>query len=920
MSTPSWGKQCPIHKHTSECVSLEEVSSTWVAFESLRLARHRVAVNHFWNLALECTEMEPRLKDSFRVQKPSEDTTLYDFICDILAKGEPAHILELRQWSDFRLGATISPSSSDGLRDVPNPTFSSFHGLFRGQIHLVLLRSIDRYVAKISHKAWETNDPGPSEIHGTDDSHFLCPSSSFVQASGTGKSRTCYEASRERCSFSLCLRESDRTVFSFPPADAQYRDALLSGIDTTSHETTHRHVAAHITALFKVLRLTLDKTDFTNWKKKHPDSSLSEYLHQLFTDDWSMTTPSNKKTELLSQVAQEAVAIATKFRAGSWRDMEGTCFNAAKDFLIELIATEPDACRRHKYAPGSESQGAEFIIFIDEAHTIANIDVATPYNLSDSERSQSALAIYERILRWLHGLPIFFVFLSTSSKVDRILTPLTKISSFREDSRHRVFPAITEIVGFDLTSQHVATGIIETKFTLKSLDSPELAVSFGRPLWFSLFETVAATADPTSHSPMRQVLHLAHEKMSLVADAKAEIRTTAILSWLSQRYLLRFDVTSSRGEKLANDLIQTYMRMVLAISEDRRQVMSVAPSEPVLVEVATQLLIHHKVDVPAILMQALSTALLAKGERGELVYRYLHLKAHDAVHQQRITAPLEMTNKFVFHRRVSFLAWCKMLFTDDAYAELMKSRPVQSDGNAQSFEDAFKNAWMFTSHFAQAQDSDVITLAQLYKCTFRGVALQCKDNQEAVDFVFGLIFAKEEDELINISKFAPVEFQIKNCVISIDIPPITRRITDPTHLCKQPTLTIVLQLGTGHGDVHALHQAARSTRKTIRFQHYDNHYQVVVTGLKAFRMSGEDELKQVTSLLDFRTTITGMPRMDITENRELQNNIGAGINMANIAHWGPVLDSDPKLKSEKRPLDGAHSEKVGSPKKRKETV
>jgi hypothetical protein len=161
--------------------------------------------------------------------------------------------------------------------------------------------------------------------------------------------------------------------------------------------------------------------------------------------------------------------------------------------------------------------------------------------------------------------------------------------------------------------------------TLRSVDNfchPDSLIRFGRPMW------VTQTLESTIETARYKVVHSKAPSWTMKES----------LAVLGVRMLL--DI-APRTE-VASDLVGNHMRQCIFVSQARDFIWSVSPSEPVLVEAATQLM--HETAAPAEpplscmlkrLAEALLTGLVEAGPRGELVARAILLLAADHACQKK---------------------------------------------------------------------------------------------------------------------------------------------------------------------------------------------------------------------------------------------------------------------------------------------
>ncbi|KAJ2926954.1 hypothetical protein H1R20_g10128, partial [Candolleomyces eurysporus] len=301
------------------------------------------------------------------------------------------------------------------------------------------------------------------------------------------------------------------------------------------------------------------------------------------------------------------------------------------------------------------------------------------------------------------------------------------------------------------------------------------------------------------------------------------------LACLAIRIMLDIDTTRRKGLRMASRLVESHMRIVWSVPEDRETMDTGAPSEPVLVEASAQLLHSDNIDMFDTLNTALSRNLIAKGERGELAARILFIHAQDRVSRHTLDY-----YSMKYHGPIRLLEFLKQLFTDAAYDYIKNAIPIEDKPGAEPLEDAFKDAWVNFSHFAQAGDYGVTKLDSLRQFFFRGVMLQCCDSQQTLDFTAPMVFVQDINSPFEEEDFSQLGVQVKNR--ATPVPTILdMKAFAPTS--RHPILTILLELGEAN--------APRTVDDgSVVFETLDRastggeeqHYQITVHGLDALRL------------------------------------------------------------------------------------
>nr|GAT59958.1 predicted protein [Mycena chlorophos] len=839
-----WKPDCSPHAHDAECYSGQD--QLWRMLEAGGDLAVQEAPALLWSWAMRCTAMDLRLRDILLGKGSlAEDLRLR---LQYIAGTEDRQALEdLRCLRQYRRPETLSPSASSDLTpssEFQNLTYVSFRAPFIGDHHKTLLATIDENVREMLRLA-SPNQSIP-----------LNPSAAFGQASCTGKSRAMAEIASERFAIMFCFREDNESQFAYPPADVELREFLL---EPTHQEDSRKRVACFLTELFKHTLVTLHSEEFVKFQQEPENNgvSLATVWYTYFSRQATTTTISPEKVAFNQAV--KTATILSENVTRSWMDCERDCVGACSVLIASLVSKQHTTLAHQ----------ADLLVLVDEAHTMADRDVVNELG----KRTESILQSLERVLRWLVTQSAFFLFLSTHSKLEKMLTPLSKMSSLREQLHYNLFPAITETVGFDLTSSAAIRKLLQDGFSIADVESPDLAVTFGRPVWQAMYATSKDVAP---------VLTLAFRKMDVNVDKSHHdyhaARDIARIAWASQRVHLSINLSDEGGRNLSQELAQTFMRIVYTIPSDRRYVATIAPSEPILVEAAAQLAARDRTPMAVIVQRLHSNNLVARGERGEIATRLVQLWAHDEVNQLRSGVSNELVPRLAFHRPVPLLEWLQVLLPPEIYAALIASAPVS--GPMQSFITAFEGAMMFTSHFVEADDSQVIRIEKLPNFFFRGAAVQCRPGQAQIDSVSPLAWTTGSS--LTQRDFGFLDVQTKNRKVENKLYEIPPTVIDPDGICCRPRLTMVFEFGEQKKPAFYIEQRPRRIHHP---KEAPSHWQVTLYGLDALQLPS-DQKEALLMMLDINAINSEHPRHHIPSNRILRNNLLAGHNEKNMTNWG----------------------------------
>jgi hypothetical protein len=294
---------------------------------------------------------------------------------------------------------------------------------------------------------------------------------------------------------------------------------------------------------------------------------------------------------------------------------------------------------------------------------------------------------------------------------------------------------------------------------------------------------------------------------------------------------------SPAAREVESQQVESHMRIVYAIPEHREYMRTGSSSEPVLAEAAgvhLNYISKHRgiyIEAPRILSENCQKGFLARGKRGELCGRLLLTVAHDiaVIEASHTTSALLKDIEPAFHRPVPVLDFLRALFAEDHHETILKATPVSDKPEAKTLETTFQEAFVFFSHFALAEDSDMLASKSLRTALFRGMALQAKDNQPSIDAVIP-IHMKGINEAITTRTTSAINLQFKNRQRSLDCS-VDRTITVPD--LENPAISIVFEFGETNAKLlrlQAHHQSHRATRSG-KMHPDDNHYSFVARGL-----------------------------------------------------------------------------------------
>lgn len=206
---------------------------------------------------------------------------------------------------------------------------------------------------------------------------------------------------------------------------------------------------------------------------------------------------------------------------------------------------------------------------------------------------------------------------------------------------------------------------------------------------------------------------------------------------LDTRIILTYEVSRFSVRAHETNLVTSHMRTVYSISRHLAYLRSGYSSEPILAEAAARQLYNWRRDQlqqystvePAvtILRESYRDGLLAHSEIRDTVGRLLLVLAHDHA---------ATNNGGVFSAHISVEAFFKALLPEEAADKLLDSVPdngINAQGMATTLREAYKDAVLNFTHFAQWEDDSTMIEDIALGCFIRHMALACRSNTAIVD-------------------------------------------------------------------------------------------------------------------------------------------------------------------------------------------
>ena len=428
-------------------------------------------------------------------------------------------------------------------------------------------------------------------------STFYSPYVSLVQSSGTGKTRLIRQLSENGVYvIYACLREE---VESGYPPRSLIASELLASTDVRSFQVY----------LLAVLRYLGEKIQNDNLTPQDLFSRCAFNTHGFWV------TIRCNMVDLLADTEMTELRLSELISA--------ECSSVGK--LIEnhhqKLFGKPDN-------QSNEKSPLRIIFAFDEAMKLVKEDTVSVEKPGEAKKSVPFYAL-RRALRSLQELgPAFAVFTDTSSRTS-VFSPASRV-----DLSHRVQVEGAKLFKpFYLTQMDIRRNLIKresAKISMKDIPTLAQLVSYGRPLWFTTFESGEAMEERSVDSTELRVMKLAIRKllggMKLIDLKNGRNIINVCIAILSSRLALDVEFNLDFSEQLASG----YMALLGYISPNREMVIARYASEPILAEAAAHCIWYLS---PSKIIEEYYKALryLPSGETGELVGRILLVLAFDSL-------------------------------------------------------------------------------------------------------------------------------------------------------------------------------------------------------------------------------------------------------------------------------------------------
>ncbi|KAI9783978.1 MAG: hypothetical protein M1839_002923 [Geoglossum umbratile] len=615
----------------------------------------------------------------------------------------------------------------------------------------------------------------------------------FVQSSGMGKSRLADNFGTTCPMINFILRKDS---VGYPPTDSKIQqfmcqeipDDVLKIVLNSPSKTEYPHPKAAIvwnhSVMFGILKASFEI--FNVWVEGQTctEMCLEELANtrhkEMKPSDTNRTgdTSSQERIDFCDEVERKASATARLLvQDQEWRRL----FNSTQDsavrkamegskYIKELLSVvEKLTNNLKKFRRRNQSDEHLLVIVFDEA---ASLFIPTRLSKLDSGR----YIALNRMCSFLKDHPLWFFFLSTESKVEKILPADISIpvdegevidysnkSSARFPSmgageiKLRVFPAFVSFP-LDIEDRSRMRNPVSKKEELaKSMadfSQPKHMAMFGRRLWH-------AYSDAQGMYKVAR-LKLVGGRENATYDSDNENHVFAALSF---RLSLDPCLENSMSLPLVRTAVGSFMRVVISINQPTGNLHTVTPSEPVLAKAAMEHLCHPgkwSSSVDKLSRELLQNGLIEKGLKGELFARLVLILAHDSI--RRDAATPGNPEQIDLERMPTFTVeeFLRALYAKDHHKSIS------------NIDEPIRQAKMNFTHFTSTRanlptGSAIINLC--HDLLRRSAAMQLSPNNPAFDQLIPIYFGTNE-ETVDPEKCGVILIQNKNRV----------KATTPNHI------------------------------------------------------------------------------------------------------------------------------------------
>ncbi|KDQ17872.1 hypothetical protein BOTBODRAFT_185297 [Botryobasidium botryosum FD-172 SS1] len=600
---------------------------------------------------------------------------------------------------------------------------------------------------------------------------------SIIQSSGMGKSRLLDETAKAIFTIPFCLRPENS---GYPPADVHPRRFFtLHTLDT--YDNLRDRCLLFFERLFITITQALGKkpqseSDTPGWWYRYLKSggARAALYEKTIEDTWDRLRDLNRLQHLPEKYSEMKGSTGEVTNPVGPEEISRAVFLAPQS-LLEAVGKSP-----HSY-PSQPVRPVRLLVYIDESQQM----------ISEKQSLPDGRSVYQVLctsLNALKGLDIFFVFMSTTSSLSHY-APAKRVfwSARGQDVKRSLAQTPYTELPFDDWGDRPL--VEEGRHKMADIAETAFFVRFGRPLWWTLWEY----GDATIRDEM-----VSFAKLKLSASQAADSGSVATLAALSVRLALEFEPRRIGAIEMENTLVAGHMRVANVIPKHLEYLISSAPSEPILAEVAAHILAGKK--VPSELHKHVQDGLIRKGQHGELVGRLLVTLAHDSAVKEKHGRPYSpIQNEPLpryFTEPISVCSFFEALLSKEHSDQILDMAPDDGVQPDRFFREVFKEAYISFTHFGKAADDWAASDAFMFIAFCRHMAVMASEEMKGVDFFIPYHIGL--DEPISRRTCGVIMWSIKDTARTksanethVDVKQVYRRSQGNNN----PVIVVVMELG-----------------------------------------------------------------------------------------------------------------------------
>ena len=431
------------------------------------------------------------------------------------------------------------------------------------------------------------------------------------------------------------------------------------------------------------------------------------------------------------------------------------------------------------------------ILAFDESYLLTDLPKRCNWTLFSELR---------RTLRGIVDQAIFTLFLSTAGRFHLFSPEIQSDPSRRvTDSDLHPLDPISEI-GFDDLGFPAKKGTV----SLDRVVETDWISRLGRPLYVHFtyifheqLRTQALSRFGVYHDALAgnegELFLFAKQKLLNGRSSLTNGDGPGSLACLCARFALEFQADSISRD-VACIQVECHMRLCVGATTGFERLVTLAGSEPLLSEAASQLMRESLANPVRHLANHSDLNCIDRGGRGELVAALIIMQARDAALG---------TSK---RRLLSVSEFIQALLPKSSYEILQKSKPVSwREGEDMSFTETFSEYAMWFNHVIRVEDTKMINSQSLWKFITRGAMISCPHNQEGIDIVLPVCLKNESISpdtvtaiLIQVKNSTNFEYRIDKTLFD-GMDPVRRGLFSIGSR-RRPVIRIVFALASGRLD------------------------------------------------------------------------------------------------------------------------